>query len=431
MVINMKKILNVLALIPLSMLLTSCVGEEPDNIAYITALGIDKAENGYVYTIQFANPNKISGGAAEEGGKGGEIVENIAVEAPTVYSAINNANGIVSKDLSLSHAKIFVVSEEMAKDGLNGINDVFVRNNDIRPDLYIAVAENAGKYLEEISPTIELNPVKYYQLTYENKKGSAIPQNTAFDFYISCVTNESDCVLPLAGVAKTKEKAKESGSSGGGDGGTSGESEENESQKKSDLNIGGFEDGVKNYIAGQAGTKIKNKSEALGIAVFKNDALVGKLGSTDALIYNILTNKFLENNISFYSGAAPKKPITVQLEQKKKNIYNIDKDKKRVKIKLYLEGELLSASREHISAFNIGDTEKSMEKMTNEAAVAFLDKVYHEMGADSIGIRGKLKNKFLSMESYGEYIKDFNAADWTFEVESEVKIKRTGMIDYL
>ena len=61
----MKKTLKFIAITAVSFLLSSCVGEEPNDIGYITALGIDKAEDGYNYTIQFANPTKISGGASE------------------------------------------------------------------------------------------------------------------------------------------------------------------------------------------------------------------------------------------------------------------------------------------------------------------------------------------------------------------------------
>ena len=40
-----------LLIIPIAMLLSACVGEEPNDIAYVTALGIDKAENNFEYTL--------------------------------------------------------------------------------------------------------------------------------------------------------------------------------------------------------------------------------------------------------------------------------------------------------------------------------------------------------------------------------------------
>ncbi len=81
------------------------------------ALGIDKGDNdNFDITIQYANTTQISGGSSEEGGKNGsQIVENITVEAPTIYSAVGLANHIVSKTFSLSHAKLIVFSQEIAE----------------------------------------------------------------------------------------------------------------------------------------------------------------------------------------------------------------------------------------------------------------------------------------------------------------------------
>lgn len=425
------KRLKIFAVIPLVLSLSSCVGEEPNNIAYVTALGIDKAEQSYLFTIQFANPIKISGGASEEGGSGGQIVENIAIEAPTLYSAINSANSIVSKDLSLSHAKVFVVSEELAAAGLNGINDVIARNNDIRPDIYMAVAENAGEYLEEVKPAIELNPVRYYQLTYENKNGSAIPQDTASDFYMMCISGDRDCVLPLAGVASADEEntgtEAGSGSSGGGD--SSPKGSENKSQKEAKINEEGFESGTRDYLAGQTGTKIKNKSEALGLAVFKGDKYVGKMGSTQAELYNILMGYFQKNNISFYSDKS-ENPITVQIEEKRNPRYKTDIKNKHVDIEITLEGDLLSASIEHKDNNTIPETDEAVAGMITEAAENFIDTVYKGMNVDLLGIRGAIKRKFLTIKEHSEYCKSFIPSDWTFSVTTNFKLRRTGMTYY-
>ena len=94
---------------------------EPNNIAYVTAVGIDRSKNNkenYDITFQIAKPTQISGGASEEGGKGGEIIQNITVEAPTIYAGIETANFIISKMISLSHVKLFVFSEEIAREGI-------------------------------------------------------------------------------------------------------------------------------------------------------------------------------------------------------------------------------------------------------------------------------------------------------------------------
>ena len=415
-----------LLILPLVLLLTSCVGEEPNDIGYITALGIDKAEKtGFEYTIQFANPTKISGGASEEGGTGGNIVENIVVEAPSIYAGISNADAIVSKDLSLAHAKIIVVSEDVAREGLYGIADVIARNNEIRPDIFIAVAENAGDYLEGVKPVIELNPVKYYQLTYQNKNGSTVPQNPAVDFYMDCVSGDRDCVLPLAGIAGAEEES--SGTDAG-----SGKSESNEKPSKNtknedaQINQGGFQNGKKNYLAGEAGAEVKNKSETLGLAVFKGDKYVGKLGSIDAQIYNILVNNMKGSKITFAANSATDVPVCVRLEEKQKPEFKIDKEQKKVEVNIKLESELLSAPTLQQSN-NTENNNAIMAKMVSNAVWDFLNRAYKEMNVDIIGIKGKSKKQFLTNSNYQAFADSFEPREWSFEVKTDLKMKRAGM----
>ncbi len=423
----MKKFIAIISVIPLLLILTSCVGEEPDNIAYVTAVGVDKSEEGFIYTIQFANPTKISGGAAEEGGSGGQIVENIAVEAPSLYSAMNNANTIVSKTMSFSHAKVFVISEEIAKEGIDEINDVISRNNDIRPDVYMAIAENSGEYIEEVKPAIELNPVKYYQLIYDNRSGSSVPQNRAFDLYSSCQANDIDCVLPIAGVAETEEE-----SSGGGEGGGSNEEQSSENKSRNDAHINeqGFENKTESYMAGQAGEKIKNKSQSLGMAVFKGDKYITKLGSTETEMYNILINKFQKNNITFYSESNPERPITMRLEQTTGPEYKIDIKNKKADIYIKLCGELLSASTDHRKDSTITETNKMSSSMVSSAAEKLINELYQGANADSLGIKRKIKQKFITNAGYEKYCEDFTPSDWSFEVHTDLNLKRTGMTYY-
>lgn len=420
------KLFKLISIIPLMFILTSCIGEEPNDIAYITALGIDKADTGYMYTIQFANPKRISGGASEEGGSGENIVENITVQTPTLYSCISNANAIVSEDFSMSHAKIIVVSEEVAAEGLGYLNDTLARNNEVRPEVFIAVAENAQNYLEEVKPVIEVNPAKYYQLTYENKNGSRIPQNPALEFYFSCMSKKEDCVIPYAGVAKAEESSSETSSDSKSEN-KNNESIVNKSHSEAELNETGFENMTLNHYAGQAGVSITNKSEAMGLAVFRGDKYIGKMGSIEAEMYNMLIGKFREESITFYSDETPEIPVTIKIEQKKKPEYVIDKEKRTVKINIRLSGELQTVSEQSKQDMSIDEFEIKASDMVSEAAESFIEKLYHEMGVDPLGVRGRLKKEFLTYPEYEEYCKTFDASKWGFDVETELMIKRTGM----
>lgn len=420
-----SRYIKLLCVIPMAFMLTSCIGEEPNEIAYVTAFGIDKRETGYLYTIQFANPTKISGGAAEEGGSGGNIVENISVKAPTIYSAINNANAIVSKDLSLSHAKLIVVSEEVAGDGLSEIIDVIARNNDIRPDVYLAVAENSEKYLEGVKPVIELNPVKYYQLTFENNKSTSIPRNNASKFYMSCVSGERDCVLPLVGVAENSSDGEDTTKKDGEEQNPS----KNKKNENAEKNNDKFQSEIMEYYAGEAGVAIKDKSEAVGAAIFRGDKYIGKLESIDTEMYNLLTEKTKLSKISFYT-ADNETPMTVNVEIKNKPKYAIDLSNKWVQIDINIDTELLSAPEEYRKIDSMKQNDEKNQEMVEKAAKRFIEKMYQNYRVDVLGIKGKLKRYFLSNKSYDEYIKSFSPEQWNFTVNVNIDMKRTGMTYY-
>lgn len=418
---KLTNLIKLTAVIPLVILLSSCVGQEPNDIAYVTALGIDKKDDEYVYTIQFANPTKISGGASEEGGKGGQIVENLSVGGNSIYSGINNANAILSKNLSLAHAKLVVVSEDVARDGLYDITDLLARNGEIRPDIYIAVAENSQEYILEIQPVIELNPAKYYQLTYEKNEFGGVARNSAVEYYFSNMTGNRDCVLPLAGTANTDGEESSENS-------VSESVSENKRYEDAEKYESDFENNGRNYLAGQAGLKIANKSETIGMAVFNADEYIGKLGSIETELYNILSGQIEENYIEFYSGQTSV-PITLRINQKKKPDYDIDIDSKHVNIKVRLEGELMSLSKQYEEANSINYMEKELSQMMSEKAENFINDVY-DRDIDILGLKGKLKTKFLTWQQYNDYCENYSDKDWDISVEGDIVISGTSIVKY-
>lgn len=437
-------------------LLSGCMGAEPNDIAYVAAMGFDKADSGnYKVTIQFAKPNQISGGASEEGGSGKEIVENIAVEAPNIYSAINIANNIISKKFSLSHAKLMVFSKEVAEDGLDNIMETFIRSYEIRPDIYLAVApDGAENYLSEVKPVIEVNPAKYYQLTYEQKGGTGIPKNTALDFYFCENSMYRDGVLPIAGVMQTEESQSQGssgeesggseggsgeggsgeGSSGGGsekaEGGTAQESEggaENKNQKSAPINRAGFEFNIKNYVAGEVAIRENNKSEAMGMALFKENKLVGMLGSIESEIYNLLTGNYDYGYISFYSDKSTDVPATVRLQQRKKPKINIDIKNKRANVKLYIEADLYSLSADYLVENDIKNFEESSKDAIKQYCKYFFEKTLNEYGVDVLGFAQHSKKKFLTNKDFLEYVQNEDFKDYDINIDTEFYVRRSGM----
>lgn len=444
----LKKILIPLLILPM---LCGCFGREPNDTAYVVGLGIDKAPNdNYDITIQFARPSEISGGGSEEGGKGGKnIVENIAIEAPDIYSAINMANHLISKHFSLSHAKIAVFSSEVAKDGIKNIMETLNRSDEVRPDLILAVSrETARGYLENTKPIVEVNPSKYYQLIYEKNDSGGIPKMTGVDAMFCLVSTDRDIVMPLAGVAKsTSEGSSNQQSSSGGQqsgGGQSGgeqseegtsindageqiEQEQEKENQNAPINSRGFQYKTRDYKAGQVKLIEEDKSEALGMAIFKGDKLINILGETEADIYNILKGDYKKNYTSFYNPKNPQEAVTVRMSQAREPIYKIDKDKKKLKVKIYLEGDFYTLPFDYNLENDVEEFEKNSSDEISRQCTDFIKKMRDEYNIDILGIEEISKRYFFDMNSFSNYNWKKQFKEYDIKVETKFKIRHSGI----
>lgn len=467
------KILKLLIVLCFVFPLSGCFGSEPNDIAYIVAMGFDKAQNetDYKITIQFAKPTQISGGASQEGGKGGpDIIENITVEAPNIYSGLNIANHVMSKKFSLFHTKLFVFSEDIARSGVGDLLETMARSEEIRPDIYIAVAiGEANKYLTEVKPVVELNPAKYYQLIYDKNETAGFPRSTLQDFYFLSNINYSDVAVPLAGVIKAGEnksggqessssesQSGQQGQSSGGQGssgeqqgqssggqGSSGEQQgqssggqdssggqknkKNEKESQAPVNTEGFEYKTKDYIAGQVAVEKDNKAETMGMAIFRDKKMVGMLGSTESVAYNILKGEYKGSYITFYETENSDIPVTVKMSQYKKPLVKVDIDGQKLNVKLYLETDFYSLSSDSSLEENIAGFEEAAKKEIEKACVDFIKKTRDEFDTDVVAFGIIAKRQFLTNKDFDEYNWREKFKDYEINVEARVKVRRTGL----
>ncbi|MGN0106698.1 MAG: Ger(x)C family spore germination C-terminal domain-containing protein [Hominilimicola sp.] len=437
-----KAIIMTIIIVTFSFTLTGCAGKEPNEIAYIVALGIDGNENdNYEITIQYANPTQISGGASEEGGKSGsEIVENIVVEAPNIYAAVGLANHIVSKTFSLSHAKIIVFSQEVAKKGLKDITETFIRSEELRPDVYLAVAENANEYLTSVKPVMEVNPAKYYQLIYDKNNLMGIPEGVAKNFFFGIETKDYDSLLPAAGVISggqsgasegggSQSGSSEGRGSNGGEGGSESEKpQKNSKQQEAPLNEGGFEYKMKSYTGGQAAIEFKNKSEAMGSVIFDGDKMVGTIGSIETEIFKMLVGDYKYSYITLYNDKTPEEPVTVKSIQEKRPKYNIDIDNKKINVELFIEGDVYSLPSDYNIESDIENFEKNSGEYIEKACEEFMSGFLKSYNCDIFRLNEKCKKKFLTNKKYNEFKDNVGYSDFDVDVKANFKIRRTGLV---
>lgn len=139
----MKKIL----LIPLIILLTGCWNyNELNNLAICTGIAIDKNEENYEITFLISNEKKNESDEAKTTSYSG-IGE-------TIKEAIDDIKLKIPFRPYTGHLVVTVISEEVAKEGLENILDYLARDTESRNFFYILLSKNskAKDILEIISP---------------------------------------------------------------------------------------------------------------------------------------------------------------------------------------------------------------------------------------------------------------------------------------
>ena len=380
--------------------------QEPETLGYVVAIGIDEPsedEEGYNITLQFANPDKISGGSSESGGNGGEeSLENITVLAPGIYSAINIANHIISKKFVLSHTKVIIFSDKVAKKGVKDFLELINRNSDIRPNIYFAVSKNTAKeFLETVNPKTEVNPVRYYTMIFENDYSGFIPQNMGQDFCLFYDSDEKNAVMPLCSVVKTETESKDIGE--------------------------GYQYMVENYTAGKIPAN-GSGIQIAGMAVFDGDTKIGEMGDIKTEIYNIITGEYQSSYVSYRFSKTPKSPVTVMQMQKKRPKITVSTKTNvpEIDLRIYVEADISSAP-ENMTESEIDEFEAEAAQEIKRQVMELLEET-RLLGCDAVGFGSYAKRGFMTIADFERYRWKEAYKNAKFSVDVEFSVRRTGLL---
>ena len=250
----MSKLKLMLFLVLASLLLSGCWSKrELNELAIVVALGIDKVDDDYEVSIQVVDPSEIS---SKQPSSGRSPVVTYHAKGKSVFEAIRRMTTITPRKPYFSHLQIVVIGEELAKEGLNEPLDFIARDHEFRNDFDVIVSHEAtAKEVLNILTPIEKIPA--------NKLLNSIQvSEKSFGSTLSVSTDE------LLNTLSSKEK----------------------SAVLSAVEIhGDTKLGIDQTNVERIKTPVILKYA--GIAVFKEDKLVGVLSEEESTYYNFLNNK--------------------------------------------------------------------------------------------------------------------------------------------
>lgn len=166
-------------------------------------------------TVQIALPGKIPLGPGESGGGGkggaGQTVWVKSVVGHTIDDALMNLQQQISGRIFFGHLRVIVVSEEMAKSGLQNINDYFHRNTEVRRMAWMMISKGNAEKLMRAAPELERVPALYLMSTMDNAvKLGKFPENYVGMYWSNSAKKGQEGFLPYV-VLKGKQNVEVAG----------------------------------------------------------------------------------------------------------------------------------------------------------------------------------------------------------------------------
>ncbi|MBO8128769.1 MAG: Ger(x)C family spore germination protein [Peptococcaceae bacterium] len=407
-----KRALLVVTVLLLAGVLTGCWSYgEPDEIAWVQAIGLDKGEqNRITVTFVVAVPKAIAGGGGGQPAQGGEggagTFQPISFEAETLLGARELLNSVMDRRVNLSHTRWIVFGRELAEEGISRYLAPLIRFREFRHSTTVIVAQGrAAELLEKGQPVLEDSASKYYDLMARGWRYTEFIPFTPFHLFYS--------------------KAKSPGYGGG-------IAALAALEKKEPVfpNASAKPKGV--YYAGHLPRKGGGKIELIGAAVFKKGRMVGVLNGSEVGAMKMLSGTFRQTVVDVADPRSPQDFVIVEIHPRQPPQIDVslrDDGTAEISAGVSLEGDVISIQSgvEYDNPENIHLAESLIERDLKRKMEKTVTKS-QEMEVDIFGFGDHVKKKFATWPAWMEYNWPERFPDAVIRVRVDFKIRRIGLV---
>ena len=285
----MKKNIIIMSLIILILILSGCWSKrELNELALVAALGIDLIDDEYAISAQVIDPSQVS---SKQSASGHAPVVTYHAKGKTVFEAVRKILALSPRKLYFAHLQLVVIGEELAENGLRDTIDFLARDQEIRNDFTVIVSQKATAKdvlnvltpIEKIPANKMLNSLKSMQDAW----GSTLVVDIE-DLVTDLGVNNQYFVLSAIEVLGDKSL------------------------------------GIDQTNVERIETPVKLKF--MGLAIFKEDKLLGYLDEYESKSLNYLNNK-IKSTIEII-GCPSKGELSTEITQSKTKTTGVIRDGK-------------------------------------------------------------------------------------------------------
>ena len=392
-------------LVGTSILLSGCNGaKELDQRANVIAIGLDTAQQEGMFTVsyQMAIPK------GESKGEGSEDTVTITNIAPSLAEARNLLNTEVAMQATLSHTKIIVIGEDLARKGLDKMLGPFMRYREYRGSVFVVVTKGTAKnFFEKNKPAFVTSMSKYYEQKISNGQETGYYLNTTLHQYYTRLKSKSgQPFMTLVGINPKSGEGPISTSKAPGE-------------------------KINGYNAGDIPRQGGNAVDFAGVALFDGDKMVGTLSTTETRMLAMLLGIYQSG---FYVVDDPLDPtsavnVTMRLGSKPKISVTIVEGKPIINVAILLEGEITSITSgiNYELGSNLTLLEEKINNLQQQQMVNVIKRT-QELHTDVAGFGYYLRPAFQSNKEFEDYNWNDKYSQAEVNVEIKTQIRRTGLM---
>ena len=201
----MKKFVLIIITLFILLISSGCYNyKEINDMAIVSSIGIDKDNKNdkYIVSAQIMNSKE------SENSEDSQITV-YTKEGDTVHEALRNITLKSPRKLYGNHLSKIVLSEEVAKEGIDNILDTFNRVTEVRNEFIITIVkEDKASDVLKVLTTTESIPAEYVKLSLKiADETSGLTYATKLDEFISLYLKKGiDPVVPVLKIDKKEKK---------------------------------------------------------------------------------------------------------------------------------------------------------------------------------------------------------------------------------
>lgn len=384
-----RRVVAIVLILVLALPLSGCWNRrELNTLGIVGLVGVDTGSDGVKATFEIIKPEKST---KSGGGKPEAPARYVQVEAKTFIETFRTAPLRFDRKLFVSHAKVVMFSEELARNGLAQQLDAVLRDHEMRLTMHLVIVKGSSATdVMGVASGINTIPSNYIDDLLKQHKVHAESVDSKVIDFLKSYTGKG--INPVVSVLKKEKKAS----------------------------IGSVQ-------------SEEYELSAEGAAVFLKDRLVGFLDGRETRGYSWVTGQVKSGIVTFPS---PRRNATTSVEilqASNKNDVEITDDGIKLKVTIKMNGML----DEQTTGIGLTDQKTEIALLEQATAQAIkqevehtLQKVQTEYRSDIFGfgqvVHRKYPREWKSMQDHWDDL----FAQAAIEVKTEVEITKTGKSSY-